>query len=283
MKAVDKKFVVLISGCSSGIGLSLAREFASRGCRVFATARRPDRIAELQHEKMQVAALDVTDQTSIEACVAEVMARAGRIDVLVNNAGYALMGPVIDLSIEDLRLQFETNVIGLIALTQAVAPHMIQQHFGLIVNIASVSGVCATPFAGAYCGTKAAVNLLSDALRMELAPFGINVITVQPGRIQSGFGYAAAKKMGRQDRSFYAPVAEDISARAAISQQDAMPADVFSKKLVDRLLQEKIPRLIRIGKESTRLPLIKKLPVNLLDRILIKKFGLEKLKKQRKP
>ncbi|MDD3250289.1 MAG: SDR family NAD(P)-dependent oxidoreductase [Smithellaceae bacterium] len=283
MKAVDKKFVVLISGCSSGIGLSLAREFASRGCRVFATARRPDRIAELQHEKMQVAALDVTDQTSIEACVAEVMARAGRIDLLVNNAGYALMGPVIDLSIEDLRLQFETNVIGLIALTQAVAPHMIQQHFGLIVNIASVSGVCATPFAGAYCGTKAAVNLLSDAPRMQLAPFGINVITVQPGRIQSGFGYAAAKKMGRQDRSFYAPVAEDISARAAISQQDAMPADVFSKKLVDRLLQEKIPRLIRIGKESTRLPLIKKLPVNLLDRILIKKFGLEKLKKQRKP
>jgi NADP-dependent 3-hydroxy acid dehydrogenase YdfG len=282
MKAVDKNFVVLISGCSSGIGLSLAREFTSRGCSVFATARRPDRIAELRHEKMQVAALDVTDRTSIDACVAEVMARAGRIDILVNNAGYALMGPVIDLSIEDLRLQFETNVIGLIALTQAVAPHMIQQHFGLIVNIASVSGVCATPFAGAYCGTKAAVNLLSDSLRMELTHFGITVITVQPGRIQSSFGDAAAQKMGQYDQSFYAPVAEDISARAAISQQDAMPAGVFSKKLVDRLLQKKIPKLIRIGKESKRLPLIKKLPVNLLDRIMIKKFGLEKLKKQRK-
>lgn len=279
MKAVDKKCVVLISGCSSGIGLSLAREFASRGCRVFATARRPDSIAELRREKMNVAALDVTDQKSIDACVAEVMARAGRIDLLVNNAGYALMGPVIDLSIEDLRLQFETNVVGLIALTQAVAPHMIKQRSGLIANIASVSGVCATPFAGAYCGTKAAVNLLSDALRMELAPFGINVITVQPGRIQSSFGDAAAKKMGQYAQSFYAPVAEDISARAAISQKDAMPADVFSKKLVDQLLLKKIPTLIRIGKESTRLPLIKKLPVNLLDRIMIKKFGLEKLKK----
>lgn len=272
----------MISGCSSGIGLSLAREFASRGCRVFATARRPESIAELRREKMEVAALDVTDQKSIDACVAEVINKAGRIDFLVNNAGYALMGPVIDLSIEDLRLQFETNVIGLIALTQAVVPHMIQQRSGWIVNIASVSGVCATPFAGAYCGTKAAVNLLSDALRMELAPFGISVITVQPGRIQSGFGDAAAKKMGRWDRSFYAPVAEDISARAAISQEDAMPADMFSQKLVDRLLQKKIPKLIRIGKESTRLPLIKKLPVNLLDRIMIKKFGLEKLKKQRK-
>lgn len=279
---MNKNSVVLISGCSSGIGLSLAREFASRGCRVFATARRPESIAELRREKMEVAALDVTDQKSIDACVAEVINKAGRIDFLVNNAGYALMGPVIDLSIEDLRLQFETNVIGLIALTQAVVPHMIQQRSGWIVNIASVSGVCATPFAGAYCGTKAAVNLLSDALRMELAPFGISVITVQPGRIQSGFGDAAAKKMGRWDRSFYAPVAEDISARAAISQEDAMPADMFSQKLVDRLLQKKIPKLIRIGKESTRLPLIKKLPVNLLDRIMIKKFGLEKLKKQRK-
>ena len=98
MKAVDKNFVVLISGCSSGIGLSLAREFASRGCSVFATARRPDRIAELRHEKMQVAALDVTDRTSIDACVAEVMARAGRIDILVNNAGYALMCPELYLS-----------------------------------------------------------------------------------------------------------------------------------------------------------------------------------------
>lgn len=276
---MDKNFVVLISGCSSGIGLSLAREFSSRGCRVFATARRPESIAELRREKMEVAALDVTDQTSIEACVADVMARVGRVDILVNNAGYALMGPVIDLSIEDLRLQFETNVIGLIALTQAVAPHMIKQRSGLITNIASVSGVCATPFAGAYCGTKAAVNLLSDALRMELAPFGIDVITVQPGRIQSGFGEAAAKKMGMQGQSFYAPVAEDISARASISQEDAMPADVFAKKLVGRLLQKKIPRLIRIGKESARLPLAKKLPVNLLDRIMIKKFGLEKLKK----
>jgi len=136
---MDKNSVVLISGCSSGIGLALAREFASRGCKVFATARKPAVIENLKKEGMETAALDVTDQKSIDACVAEVMAKAGRIDVLVNNAGYALIGPVIDLSIDDLRRQFETNVIGLVALTGAVAPHMIKQGSGLIVNMASVS------------------------------------------------------------------------------------------------------------------------------------------------
>ena len=190
---MDKKSVVLISGCSSGIGLALAREFASRGCRVFATARKPQMIEQLKKEKMEIAALDVTHQQSIDACVAEVVAKTGKIDVLVNNAGYALIGPMIDLSIDDLRHQLETNVVGLVALTKAVAPHMIKQRSGLIVNMASVSGICATPFAGAYCASKAAVNLLSVALRIELAPFGIDVVTVQPGAIKSGFGKAAAE------------------------------------------------------------------------------------------
>ena len=193
---MDKNSVVLISGCSSGIGLALCREFTLRGCKVFATARKPEAIDYLKEECAEITALDVTDQKSIDACVAEVIAKAGRIDVLVNNAGYALIGPVIDLSMDDLRLQFETNVIGLTALTKAVAPHMIKQHSGVIVNISSVSGICATPFAGAYCASKAAVNLLSDSLRAELAPFGISVVTVQPGAIKSGFGNAAAKSIG---------------------------------------------------------------------------------------
>jgi NAD(P)-dependent dehydrogenase (short-subunit alcohol dehydrogenase family) len=277
---MDKNSVVLISGCSSGIGLALAREFASRGCRVFATARKLSVIENLKKEGMDIAALDVTDQKSIDACVVEVMAKAGKIDVLVNNAGYALMGPVIDLSMDDLRLQFETNVIGLIALTKACAPHMIKQRSGVIVNIASVSGVCATPFAGAYCGTKAAVNLLSDSLRMELAPFGISVITVQPGAIKSSFGDAAAQKIGQYDKSVYAPIAGYIKARAAASQKNPTPAEEFSKMLVDKLSRPKIPKLIRIGNESVRLPLLTKLPVDMLDNMMSKVFGLNILKKK---
>ncbi len=275
---MDKNSVVLISGCSSGIGLALAREFASRGCRVFATARKPEVIAHLKKEKMEIAALDVTDQTSIDACVAEVIARAGRIDVLVNNAGYLLIGPMIDLPIDDLRREFETNVIGLVALTKAVAPHMIRQRSGLIVNMASVSGICATPFAGAYCATKAAVNLLSTSLRIELAPFGISVVTVQPGAIQSRLGESASDNIRMNENSVYQPVAAYVQARANASQKDPTTAEEFSTKLVDKLLGKKIPKIIRLGKQSVMLPIVAGLPVDPFDRLMSKSFGLNKLK-----
>jgi short-subunit dehydrogenase len=276
---MDQNSTVLISGCSSGIGLALAREFASRGCRVFATARNPEVIEHLKKEGIKIGALDVTDQRSIDGCVAEVIAKAFKIDVLINSAGYALIGPVIDLAMEDLRQQFETNVIGLAALTKAVAPHMIARGSGLIVNMSSVSGICATPFAGAYCATKAAVALLSDSLRVELAPFGIAVVTVQPGAIKSNFGAAAAKKIKLDDGSAYAPIAGDIRARAYTSQENPTPAEEFSRSLVDKLSRKRIPRIIRLGRESTRLPLLKKLPVNVVDYIVTKTFGLDKLKK----
>ena len=274
---MDKYSVVLISGCSSGIGLALAREFVSRGCRVFATARKPEAIEHLKKEKIDTAALDVTDQKSIDSCVAEVLNRAGRIDVLVNNAGYALIGPLIDLSIDDLRHEFETNVIGLVALTKAVAPQMIKQQSGLVVNIASVSGICATPFAGAYCATKAAVNLLSVSMRIELAPFGISVVTVQPGAIKSKFGEAAANSIKLRENSVYAPVAGHVKERAIASQKNPTTAEEFSQKLVDALFLKTIPKVIRLGRQSTQLPLVAALPADQFDRLMSKAFGLNKL------
>lgn len=276
---MDKNSVVLISGCSSGIGLALAREFASRGCRVFATARKPEVIEHLKQENIEIAALDVTNQKSIDACVAEVIAKAGRIDVLVNNAGYALIGPMIDLSLDDLRRQLETNVIGPVALTKAVAPHMINRSSGLVVNMSSVSGICATPFAGAYCASKAAVNLLSVSLRIELAPFGIDVVTVQPGAIKSGFGKVAADSIELGENSVYMPIAAYVQSRAYSSQKDPTPAEEFSQKLIDKLFLKKIPKIIRLGKQSGRLPLIANLPANQFDRIMSRGFGLYKLKK----
>ena len=173
--------VVLISGCSTGIGRALAVEFAARNWRVFATARRLEVINDLKAPNVNVSVLDVTDEKSIKACVNSVIAKAGRIDMLVNNAGLLLIGPLVELESDELRRQFETNVIGLAALTRVVAPYMIEKRSGKIVNISSVSGVLPTPFAGAYCSTKAALTAFSDSLRMELAPFGVQVITVQPG------------------------------------------------------------------------------------------------------
>jgi len=276
---MDKNSVVLISGCSSGIGLALARECASRGCRVFATARKPEVIENLKREGMETAALDVTSQESIDACVAGVLSQAGRIDVLINNAGYALIGPMIDLSVDDLRRQFETNVIGLMALTKSVVPYMLKERSGLVVNIASVSGICATPFAGAYCATKAAVNLLSTSLRIELAPFGIDVITVQPGAIKSDFGKAATGTIRLDRQSVYAPLSRYVEARAMSSQKDPTSAEEFASRLVDKLFLKKIPKVIRLGKSSTQLPLVASLPAGSFDKMMSRMFGLDKLKR----
>ena len=171
--------VVLITGASSGIGAATARLFAARGFTTLATMRSP-------HD--DALHLDVTDPASITACVATVMQRHGRIDVLVNNAGYGLIGPLEGLTAHQIRRQFDTNVLGLIAVTQAVIPHMRAVHRGSIINVASIGGRMAFPFSSAYHATKFAVEGLSESLRFELAPFGIHVRVVEPGGIRTDFG-----------------------------------------------------------------------------------------------
>lgn len=269
--------VVLISGCSTGIGRALAKEFASRNWQVFATARKTSTIDDLKAPNVEIAALDVTDETSIKACVDFVMAKSGRIDMLINNAGLLLIGPLVELEISELRRQFETNVLGLAALTKAVVPHMIKKKSGKIVNISSISGVFNTPFAGAYCSTKAAVTSFSDVLRMELAPFGIQVITVQPGGIQSSLSDNADKELERFKKTPYGPIQEFIVKRAHMSQEGATPAEDFAKQLFDKISREKAPNFIRLGKSSTLLPLLAKLPRAFTDKLLSKKLGLNKL------
>ncbi len=270
--------VVLISGCSTGIGRALAKEFASRNWQVFATARKTSTIDDLKAPNVETAALDVTDEKSIKACVDALMAKAGRIDMLINNAGLLLIGPLVELEISELRRQFETNVLGLAALTKAVVPHMIKKKSGKIVNISSISGVFNTPFAGAYCSTKAAVTSFSDVLRMELAPFGIQVITVQPGGIQSNLSDNADKELERFKKTPYGAIQEFIVKRAHMSQEGATPTEDFAKQLVDKVALEKSPNFIRLGKSSTMLPLLAKFPRAFTDKLLSKKLGLNRLK-----
>lgn len=271
--------VALISGCSTGIGRFLTTELAKRGWQVFATARNHAAIEDLKAPNVQTAALDVTDEKSIKTCVESVMANAGKIDMLINNAGLLLIGPLSELEISELRREFETNVIGLAALTHAVVPHMIKRTSGKIVNISSISGILNTPFSGAYCSTKAAVTSYSDVLRMELAPFGIQVITVQPGGIQSKLADNADQGLERFKKTSYSPIQDFIVRRAHMSQQGATSAEVFSKKLVDKLARKKTPNFIRLGKSSTLLPLVAKLPRAFTDRLLARKFGLDTLRK----
>ncbi len=270
--------VIMITGCSSGIGRALVEEFSVRGHRVLATARSRESMADLASDRVRLIELDVTDEQSITDAVADCLEWAGRVDVVVNNAGYALVGPMSELDIDDIRTQFETNVVGLVAVAQAVIPSMVESRQGRIVNIGSVSGLTTTPFGGAYSATKAAVHMISDAMRMELAPFGIEVITIQPGSIRSSFGARAAVDVDRfQEGSLYSSLEDQIQERAAMSQKNPTPAGEFASQVVDAVTATKPPAVFRSGHGSRILAVMAHLPVWLRDSILSRRFKLERL------
>jgi len=182
---------VLITGCSSGIGRATALRLAAGGWSVWASARRPESIADLADAGCRTLALDVTDEASMEAAVAQVRDEAGAIGVLVNNAGYSQSGAVETVPLEAARRQFETNVFGLARLTQLALPGMRAQRWGKVVNIGSMGGRLTFPGGGWYHATKYALEALSDALRFELRGFGVDVILVEPGLITTEFATAA--------------------------------------------------------------------------------------------
>jgi NADP-dependent 3-hydroxy acid dehydrogenase YdfG len=183
---------VLITGCSSGIGHATAERLAQDGYKVYATARRPDSIADLAEKGCETLALDVTDEASMEAAVKAVIDREGAVGVLINNAGYSQSGAVETVPPEQVRRQFETNVFGLIRMCQLVLPSMRAQHQGRIVNIGSMGGRLTFPGGGLYHATKYSVEAISDALRFEVRGFGVKVILIEPGLITTNFGEVAA-------------------------------------------------------------------------------------------
>lgn len=269
---------VLITGCSSGIGAALAQEFHQRGHRVIATARRIESLQALADLGLRTLALDVNDAASIAVALAALQSEADHLDILVNNAGYGQFGAVIDAEPEDLRRQFETNVFAPVALSRAALPLLRKSGDGCIANMGSISGVVTTPFAGVYCASKAALHALSDGMRMELAPLGVRVVTIQPGGIASKFGTTAQANVRLPQDSLYAPIARFVLGRAKASQRGATPVGDFAREVVDHLLQPHPAAVCRTGAQSTRLPLLKRwLPMRVLDRKMQKLFGLDQL------
>ena len=268
--------VALITGCSSGIGRALADVFKNAGFTVLASARKAEDVAALQAAGFTALQLDVNDGLALSALGEQINQQYGGLDLLINNAGYGAMGPLLDGGTEAMQRQFETNVFSIVGVTQAFFPAL-RRSKGLVVNIGSVSGVLVTPFAGAYCASKAAVHALSDALRMELAPFGIRVMEVQPGAIDTSF----AKNAGAQaellinEKSPWWPLREGIRARSQASQDKPTPARVFAADVLKAVQQPQPPRLLRSGNGSRALPLMAALlPKGLLETVLKKRFGL---------
>ncbi|HVS29787.1 MAG TPA: oxidoreductase [Solirubrobacteraceae bacterium] len=187
----DVSKAVLITGCSTGIGRATAERLAKGGWTVYATARKVDAIADLEAKGCKLLALDVCDEASMSAAVAEVERAEGAVGVLVNNAGYSQSGAVETVPLDQVRRQFETNVFGLIRMCQLVLPGMRRQHWGKIVNISSIGGKCTFPGGGIYHGTKHAVEGISDVLRFEVRGFGVDVTIIEPGLIKTQFGETA--------------------------------------------------------------------------------------------
>ncbi|WP_257282873.1 SDR family oxidoreductase [Endozoicomonas sp. SESOKO1] len=272
---------VLITGCSSGIGRELALEFQRRGYRVWATARNLQSIQTLADQNILVQELDVTSEPRVHEVVQHILSSDGHLDILVNNAGYGSMGPLMDMPGEELVQQFSTNVFAPMTLIRKVAPGMCARREGTIVNIGSISGVLFTPFSGSYCASKAAFNALSDVLRMELKPFGVRVVTVQPGAVQSRFADNASRVLQQvfNPDSLYRPIDAKVRARANASQDNPTPADRFCRNLVDKLESGRRLNIIRLANGSRAFPLLKALlPTIVLETVLGIIFGLHRLR-----
>lgn len=270
--------VVLITGCSSGIGRAMADAFKAAGHEVWAAARKKADVDRLIGAGFRAVELDVNDATALARLAAGLEGHGKGLDVLINNAGYGGIGPLLDGGVEAMRRQFETNVFSIVGVTRALFP-LLRRNKGLVVNIGSVSGVLVTPFGGAYCASKAAVHAMSDALRMELAPFGIRVMEVQPGAIDTHFARNASHEAEQviHEGSAWWPLREGIRARANASQGNPTPANEFARDVLNAVQLPRPPRLLRSGNGSRALPLMERLlPKALLEKILSRRFGLNR-------
>jgi NAD(P)-dependent dehydrogenase (short-subunit alcohol dehydrogenase family) len=234
--------VVLITGCSTGIGRDLAVRLSQAGYCVVATARNVEALIDLPVALKL--SLDVTESDSVNEAIAQTIERFGRVDILVNNAGYALRGALEEIPIEQVQQMFDVNVFGVLRLIRAVAPHMRRQKSGRIINISSIAGKLSTPANGAYSATKFALEALSDALRLELAPFGIQVILVEPGAIKTHFDDTAqshAREIISDPASPYRPLYRLSDEFAASMRQQEVGPEVVSQ-VIQQAIQATKPK-----------------------------------------
>jgi NAD(P)-dependent dehydrogenase (short-subunit alcohol dehydrogenase family) len=235
--------VVLITGCSTGIGRDLAQQLSASGYTVVATARKVESLNDIPAALKLP--LDVTDPESVCCAVDEVLQRFGRIDALVNNAGYGVRGVVEEISDEQARQVYDVNVFGVIRMIRAVAPQMRKQKSGRIVNVSSIAGRVSTPVNGLYSSTKFALESLSDALRIELAPFGVQVVIVEPGAIKTNF-LDTVSAHSRQDifsdsASPYQPLYQKYNQFNADMGKNAPGPDVVSR-IIQQALETPNPK-----------------------------------------
>ena len=182
----------LVTGASSGIGKETVQLLLNAGATVYGVARRVEKMKDLEEKGAYAIKMDITDIESVESAVQSMLEKEGSIDILINNAGYGSYGAIEDVPIDEARRQFDVNIFGLARLTQLVLPVMREKRYGKIINISSMGGKIYTPFGGWYHATKHALEGLSDCLRIETEPFGIDVVIIEPGGIATDWGHISA-------------------------------------------------------------------------------------------
>ncbi len=273
----SKTQTVLVTGASSGIGEATAIALQTAGYQVYAAARRTDRMKHLQDLGIKTLKLDVTDDVSMKQAVKTIEAEAGMVDVLINNAGYGSYGAFEDVPMDEARRQMEVNVFGLARLTQLVLPKMRQARLGTVINISSIGGKFGEPFGSWYHATKYAVEGLNDSLAMELAPFGITIIAVEPGAIKTEWAGIAAENVEKTSSSSeYAKLARKKAdgLRRFNDFVLASPPEVVAKGIV-RILQKRRPAFrYAVGGGAKPLMLFRKLvPERLFYAVLKRILG----------
>lgn len=274
---MHQKEWVLVTGATSGIGLATSILLALEGFQVIATGRSEEKLARVAQAAdeakvtLRRVLLDVTDEQSVKKMKDEVLALTDGygVDILVNNAGYAEGGALEDIPLERLKMQFDTNVFGLVAVTQAMVPMMRQRRRGKVVNISSVLGKVSIPLLGAYTATKHAVEAISDALRVELAGFGIQVITVAPGSINTNFGDTVSgtvKGWAEKDSPYYKSYEKFMRDRR--SERGAKPI-VIAKTILHAVTSGRPKARYAVPMDSKAMPVVAALlPQRTIDKVM---------------
>nr|GMD58040.1 3-oxoacyl-[acyl-carrier-protein] reductase FabG-like [Ipomoea batatas]GME15549.1 3-oxoacyl-[acyl-carrier-protein] reductase FabG-like [Ipomoea batatas]GME17927.1 3-oxoacyl-[acyl-carrier-protein] reductase FabG-like [Ipomoea batatas] len=279
------KRVVLVTGCAKGgIGYEYCKAFAEHDCHVFASdiSQRMSDLSDLRshsnnNNNIETLELDVTSDESVAGAVDTIMSKFGQIDVVVNNAGVGITGPLAEIPTDQFLKAYEVNTVGALRVAQHVVPHMAARRRGRIVNIGSVVGNVATPWAGPYCASKAAVHAMTDTLRLELRPFDIDVILVIPGSVRSNFGANASDKLRNFEWKMYKEFTEAITERATASQGGkATDPRVFARHVAGEVLSAKAPKRVEFGHMSGLFRLLSWCPVWGRDAFMSNRFKLNR-------
>lgn len=265
----------LVTGASSGIGAAAVKLLADKGYQVFATARSMDKLESLRSDLIEPLYLDVTDQESIKTAFKKVAQTSGRIDVLVNNAGYGGFGVIEGISEEDARRQFDVNVFGAMEVTKAALPMMREQGSGKIIQLASVVSDVSMPVSGWYSASKHAIQALMDALRLEVESFGIQVVMIKPGPIDSGFEDEALKQLKESDApEVYTPLIEGFTKAMRESYEDC-PGPEVVMNVLSTILDSENPNPSYADTFQSKLMIKAKdlLPEKLFDSAIRSKVG----------